>query len=508
MSDAYTRRDFLKLAGLLSLNAVAPSLTRGMQQLPQTQTDKKNVIVIVFDAFSAFHLSLYGYGRETTPTIARLAERAVVYHNHFAGGCFTTPGTASLLTGAHPWKHRAFKYYNSVNEDFAHKTIFNIYDDYYRLAYSHNPLVTTVLDKFAPGIDNYIPLEQYFLTSENLLHSLFSGDNDTATISWSRAMKKEEGYSYSLVLSDLYKQYQNNKVKQYFPQFPIGMPAVLVDNYFLLEDAVDAIGSLLADSPRPFAGYFHLMPPHQPYSPSLDFYNTFKNDNLPWINKPEDMFSQNKKLQFLQRRCQQYDEFILYVDREFGRFMDHLEASGLLDDTWVVLTSDHGELFERGILGHTSEVLYQPVVRIPLVIFEPGRKTRTDIHTKTSAVDVLPTLAHVTGRQMPEWSEGIVLPPFSADAPDPEHCLYVMQAKDTEPESPISMGTLALVKGQYKITYFFNYPKLEGQERVELYDIDQDPHELNNLYPGEKTIGNQLLNELKSKLDEMNKPYI
>lgn len=85
MSDAYTRRDFLKLAGLLSLKVAAPSLTSGIQQLPQTQTDKKNVIVIVFDAFSAFHLSLYGYERETTPTIARIAERGVVYHNHFSG---------------------------------------------------------------------------------------------------------------------------------------------------------------------------------------------------------------------------------------------------------------------------------------------------------------------------------------------------------------------------------------------------------------------------------------
>ncbi len=66
------------------------------------------MVVIVFDAFSAYNISLYGYQRETTPNIARWAERAVVYHNHNAGGNFTIPGTASLLTGTYPWTHRAF----------------------------------------------------------------------------------------------------------------------------------------------------------------------------------------------------------------------------------------------------------------------------------------------------------------------------------------------------------------------------------------------------------------
>ncbi|MCJ7435084.1 MAG: sulfatase-like hydrolase/transferase [Anaerolineales bacterium] len=508
MSSTYTRRDFLKLAGLLSLSAVTPSFTSGLQATRQTQVGKKNVLIIVFDAFSAHHLSLHGYGRETTPNLARLAERAVVYHNHYAGGCFTTPGTASLLTGAHPWKHRALKYYVSVSEDFVNKTIFSVFDDYYRIAYSHNPLVTTVLDKFASSIDKYIPLEQFFLTSEGILHSLFRNDNDVATISWSRAMKKEDEYSYSLFLSHLYELYQKNKVKQYTPLFPIGMPAVLVDNYFLLEDAMDAIGSLLRDASRPFLGYFHFMPPHQPYSPPVDFFNTFTNDNLPWINKPEDMFTHNKDAQFLRRRCQQYDEYILYVDREFGKFMDHLESFGLLDDTWVVLTSDHGELFERGILGHTSEVLYQPVIRVPLMIFEPGRKTRIDIHTKTSAVDVLPTLAHVTGGTVPDWTEGLVLPPYSNDAPDPNRNLYIMQAKQTEPGAPITEGTLTLIKGQYKIMYFFGYEKLNGIERVELYDIEADPEELIDLSISELKITAELLGELKAKLAEVNKPYL
>ena len=154
---------------------------------------------------------------------------------------------------------------------------------------------------------------------------------------------------------------------------------------------------------------------------------------MPQINKPKDIFaSRTRDETKLWKKCQEYDEFILYVDREFGKFMDQLAASGLLDDTWIVLTSDHGESFELGIFRHTTPVLYQPLIRIPLIIFEPGRKTRTDVYTKTSAVDVFPTLLHITGGQAPGWAEGTILPPFSLDIPDPERNIYVIEARRTE----------------------------------------------------------------------------
>ena len=107
MRNQITRRDFLKLAGLLPLSYATPRLVDSLKKIDQSGIIQ-NVVIVVFDAFSAHNISLYGYRRETTPNIARWAERAVVYHNHYAGGNFTTPGTASLLTGTYPWTHRAF----------------------------------------------------------------------------------------------------------------------------------------------------------------------------------------------------------------------------------------------------------------------------------------------------------------------------------------------------------------------------------------------------------------
>ena len=202
MKNNITRRDFLKLAGILPLSVTIPRFVDSLS--PAQQAGKlQNVIIIVFDALSAHNISLHGYQRETTPNIARWAERAVVYHNHYAGGNFTIPGTASLLTGTFPWTHRAFGLSKTtVEKSFLNKSIFSAFQKYYRLAYTHNPVANRLLTQFSEKMDEYVPLSKLFLASDDFIYSLFGNDEDTATVSWIRAMKRtEEGYAYSLFLS-------------------------------------------------------------------------------------------------------------------------------------------------------------------------------------------------------------------------------------------------------------------------------------------------------------------
>ncbi|HET9908527.1 MAG TPA: sulfatase-like hydrolase/transferase, partial [Anaerolineales bacterium] len=100
--NGLNRRDFLKLISSIPVGIFSRSISK------VTQTaDTPNVIIIVFDAWSQRHTSLYGYLRPTMPNLEKFAEKATVYHNHYSAGTFTTPGTASLLTGLYPWSHRA-----------------------------------------------------------------------------------------------------------------------------------------------------------------------------------------------------------------------------------------------------------------------------------------------------------------------------------------------------------------------------------------------------------------
>ena len=510
MKTSISRRDFLKAAGTLPLGMGLAPLLRHAGPAGVPAGSGQNVLIFVFDAFSAYHLSFLGYGRQTTPNLSRLADRAIVYHNHYAGGNFTTPGTASLLTGTLPWTHRAFQLNGTVTESFAHKTLFEAFPGHHRVAYSHNPLVNTLFKQFRSDMDDFVPQNRLFLTADPLVHSVLSHDEDIADVGWTRAIKKEEeGFAYSLFLSGLYQEYIRSKENVYAADFPRGIPNIRGDNFFLLEDAVDWLQASIPALPQPYLGYFHLMPPHAPCNTHKDFYQAFAGDGFQVPSKPRTILSGPLTEPELERQRLAYDEYILYLDREFARLFSHLEAAGVLENTWVVFTSDHGELFERGIRGHISPLLYQPVVRTPLLIFEPGRTARLDVQSPTSAIDLLPTLLHVIGEPAAPWAEGLVLPPFGQGEPDPDREIYVLHAKSNSPEAALTVATVMLVRGRYKLMYSFGYEEL-GQRagRAELYDLKRDPEELHNLARRKRLLARHMLATLQARLQEVNAPYL
>lgn len=509
MNKKVSRRDFLKVTGLLPISIALPEFAMRGNVLSANEK-RQNVLIIVFDAFSAHNISLHGYQRKTTPNIARWAERAITYHNHYAGGNYTTPGTASLLTGVLPWKHRAFTFGDTVDPSLVNKNIFAAFKNHYRFIYSHNPIINVFAKQFRRSLEDWIPSETLFLKNVLDIPGLFDSDEDIASVSWVRTIKNEDvGYVYSLFLSHLYNLYHDKGIRSAKSNYPRGIPRHSTDNYFLLEDAIDWLGDYLNILPQPFMGYFHLLPPHAPYATHRDFYHKFSNDSLRMVRKPADPHFGVREfsVEFVAKKRTAYDEFILYVDREFGRLMERLEGSGVLENTWVILTSDHGELFERGVIGHKTPLLYQSVIRIPLIIFEPGRKSRNDIHISTSAVDVLPTMLHVTGQPVADWSEGQILPPFSSTSQSSERNVYAMEARNNERFKPVSKASLTWVKENFKLIYYFGYGEINGDERVELYDIERDPEELNDLQNVKRDTVDQLLHELKIKLEEAEEPF-
>jgi arylsulfatase A-like enzyme len=506
------RRAFLKFLGIASLGlALPPSLLEltaaGSENAQPDATGKPNILIVILDALSADHLSLHGYPRETMPNLSQLVQKAVVFHNHYSGGNFTSPGTASLLTGTLPWTHRALRHNGKVVEPYPSQNIFQAFSGYYRTVYTHNTLVASLFNQFTDGIQEYIPREKLFLSNDEIVSTLFKRDYDIASLAWARTLKKQdEGHAYSLYFSEIYRQFRKDIQENIKKNFPLGIPFTNQDNYYLLEQAVEYMLGAFPELPKPFLAYYHLLPPHNPYNTRNDFYQRFRKDGYQPVRKTEHLFTQDIPEAQLDKQRQAYDEFILYADAEFGRLFQSLEASGMLENTWVVLTSDHGELFERGAAKHLTPLLNQAVIRIPLVIWEPGRTERLDVQQKTSAIDVLPTLLQVTGHPLPGWGEGHVLPPYAAD--NTEHPIFVVEAKSTPVNEPIRAGSVTYIKDRYKLIDYFGYPELdEGKDLVELYDIENDPEELNNLADTHKDIRDEYLSVVKRRLAEANKPY-
>ncbi|MEJ2757739.1 MAG: sulfatase-like hydrolase/transferase, partial [Anaerolineales bacterium] len=479
MASKFSRRDFLKLSALLPMVKYIPAL----EPILEPSDDKKNTLVIVFDAWSAYHLPIYGYPRTTTPYLSTMLDHAIVYHNHVSAANFTTPGTASLLTGTYSWTHRAFNHDAPAQSVSGHNIFHAFGSQYHRIGYSHNPLAAHIIHRFMDDLETYIPTQDLYLT-KFWTDNLFPNDSDIATLSNFIAFEQQANWN-SLFLSEIYKllifRKREAATAAYADEFPKGPPFITRNNYYVLETGIDWLIDNLPNLPQPFVAYFHFLPPHQPYKTPSKFYGRFNDDGREFPEKPFHILGNNENTEKTLIRRQEYDEYIPYVDKEFHRLFTYLEDSSLAENTRLVLTSDHGEMFERGLIGHTTPLLFEPVVRVPLIIFDPENKGRQDITTRTSSLDLLPTLLHLNNEPVPDWAEGKVLPPFNDQSAD-DRKIYSVQAKETPKFGPIETGSVSLYKGHYKLTNYFGYDKLKGEELYELYHVDDDPEELNNLY--------------------------
>jgi arylsulfatase A-like enzyme len=518
MSSTLNRREFLKVMASLPLMKMAMDLSSSPSAINHGhESDLPNILIIVFDALSATNVSLYGYPRETTPNLAKFAEKATVFHRHYAGGSFTSPGTASILTGTYPWTNRALHLYGTVLEEFEGRNLFQSFtgDIYNRMVFTHNDLAAMLLYQFGDNVDIHKKTEELCLFSEYLLaDNVFPNDHNTAFLGERTITRGQRGQDLQLpsavYLSALHRVWRNynkqNVRAENAELFPRGLPSTNAGPiHYMLEDATDWVQNQISNVHQPFLGYFHFLPPHEPYNPRKDFINIFSQEWQP-VSKPQHLFSQGLSDKEVNRHRMNYDEYIAYADAEFGRLVEYMGNNGLLDNTILVMTSDHGEMFERGILEHITSTLYEPITRVPLVISRPGQDTRIDVHTATSCVDLLPTLLHASGQPVPEWSEGVVLPTFSDAESDPERSVYTVEAKSNPKASPLSKGTVAMVKDRYKLIYYFGYDGFDDQ--YELYDLNNDPEELDDLYAESNSVARELSAELQGKLEEVNKGYL
>ena len=321
------------------------------------------------------------------------------------------------------------------------------------------------------------------------------------------------GYSYSLnfprIYETLYEALKQKKTNSIRGNFPRGLPFVNEDEYYILEDSINFLQETLPTISHPFLGYFHLLPPHYPYKTRKDFVDAFQNDGYKPVKKPEHIFGRSHSQESMDKRRTLYDEFILYADAEFARLYNSLEQAGVLENTWVILTSDHGEYFERGVIGHRTPMMFQPVLKIPLIIFEPGRKSRLDVLENTSSIDVLPTLMKVTDQEIPTWIEGELLPPFNQNTQSKDRDIYSMNIVGSDKHQPVVKASLVLYRGDYKLIYYFGYKEIGNQDGiVELFNVKNDPEELNELSSIKPDITNEMLQTIKAKLTEVNEPYL
>lgn len=493
------RREFFKILGAYSLHHFSRRFTFQQPAAAGFDAHLPNILILVLDTLSASRMSLYGCDRVTTPHIQQLAARSDIYHRHYAGGNFTSSGTASLLTGTYPWSHRSINMFGSVLNQVAAHNLFQVLpEDYFKYAYTQNSLVMLLLDQFKKAIDQLPPVTTTSLTSNSLTHH-FQADFRSAF--WGETILRAWNDTYlpsTLFLSVLQKFRQAlgpfTYPKDIRELYPLGVPHNYQGTSYILEDTFNWLRDEITSYSQPYFAYIHLWPPHEPYWPRAEFVDYFGEDSA-YTDKSDHHFSIGKTPQALAQARSAYDTYLAHTDSEIGRLLKNLETKGALDNTLLVLTSDHGQAFEKGVEGHVTPVMFESLVHIPLLVTWPKSNQRRDFHVPTSAVDLLPSLLHLTDQPIPTWCEGQVLPGFLDSQEHPSRQVYSLEAKENSKFSPITKGTLALVDGDYKLVRYIGY---EGyQDETECYNLKSDPQELVNRYPYDP-----IAQELKAMADE------
>ena len=148
------------------------------------------------------------------------------------------------------------------------------------------------------------------------------------------------------------------------------------------------------------------------YRPRRDFARLF-HDNFVPPSKPDHPLGSHESAQSLLIKRTWYDEQVAQVDAEFGSLMDQLDGKGIFENSYIIVTSDHGEMFERGVGVDGQKMLYEPNIRIPLLIYLPGQNERVDVQMPTTNIDLLPTLLSIGSKEIPLLLDGLLLPPFA-----------------------------------------------------------------------------------------------
>ena len=517
MKNKLSRRDFIKLISTLPTLYVAHKLglaETGNNILSDSRNKTQpNIIILLFDALTARNISLYGYPRNTMPNLEKFAKQATVYHRHYAGYNSTSQSTASFFTGLYPWRHKVHSYYDVIAKEALNNNLYKLVkhdNQYHSFAYTDNIMADMVLHQFGSDIDQHINMGvlgefNYLLhdklTSRDGSHSLRGLD----VLMFGNDSKRLSG---SLVGSVLQKIIRDNREKHFedFSEYPRGIGYSANRRVaFKLDKSFDGIKhslKALENLEKPFIAYYHMYFPHAPYRSNKNFLNYFKDDGYqPVFKEPHPLLTSvhRKKIIFKEMR-RYYDEYIANIDHEFGLLIDHLERTGTLDNSYIIVTSDHGEMFERGLIGHGSPLLYEANIHIPLVISKPGQSVRKDVFSLTSTVDIVPTLLEISGQPVPKGFEGQALPEIGETIED-DRIIYSMNTSGNSAFDPIQKASFAMFHGNYKLIEYYGYAELE--KPYELFDIGNDPEELDDLSISKSTIADEMRAILKSKIDSV-----
>jgi len=372
------------------------------------QSDLPDIVLIILDAARADHFGFpYGYSRNTTPNISRLAESSLVFHQVTALAPYTMCSVPTMLTGLSFRSHGIVDRGNRLSQQVVTMAE-RLHDAGYKtLAFSGTPNDSIRLG-FNQGYDEFFE-------------------------AW-RSVPEKTGIDPYRLVGAVRKQLNENSDE------------------------------------RPLHMLVHFVPPHAPYEPRKEF-KIF--DSPEYRGKAdgsnaflEQVISHRLKLDHSDIEYVQalYDGNLLMADDAVSELLEIIRRKTHWPNTVIAITADHGEAFlEHGDQGHNTTI-YEEMMRVPLILhLPPGFEIpRPDLKTKASLEDLAPTLLSLAGLKPDLRSRGRNV----LDSDLRERWLFLRSAT-TRLRGLCGFG--------------WKFIMTTNGRKVELYNLETDPHEHHNL---------------------------
>jgi len=191
-------------------------------------------------------------------------------------------------------------------------------------------------------------------------------------------------------------------------------------------------------------------------------------------------------------------EMLLGVDDSLGRILAALERKGVLNDTMIVFTSDHGYFYGEHGLNEERRLAYEETIRIPLVIRYPALAAAGATPSEMAlSLDIAPTLLEVAGLQPGADVQGrSLVPVLKKEARGWRTSFLIEYFTDTVFPRIRNMGYVAVRTSRHK---YINYRELQGMD--ELYDLDKDPYEETNII--DRSDARETLQKMQAELQRL-----
>ena len=441
---------------------------------------RPNILWVVWDTVRTDRMGVYGYDRPTTPFVSRWAKNARVFENCISAAPTTAASHASMFTGLLPVTHRT----DNTNRILPLEldTIAELMRNggYRTYLYSANPFI---IDKFR-----------------------FTQGIDVSDHPWDI---RRRGLATPIILR---RMVEAGRPLPDFGDGKKGLTPWAATGTGVL--AKDALLAWLADSDaeRPFFAFLNYMEAHTPRRPP----RRFREQVMPADQVAGSYASLGSEWAFTFRKSDPapgvlegysnaYDAAVAELDALFRHLLAALEDRGALDNTIVVLTSDHGEhLGEHHMVNHQFSV-YDPLLHVPLILHAPGRiEPGRDTHPVMN-LDLFPTLLELAGLPVPDSPASVAVSLQRPLRERPRVAQYptvpmwaIEGVRSNHPDWDLSSFLVPLESIQLD-----PHKVIRGSDgRRALYDLENDPGELNNLYAARPDVAATLSAELDIQLEQ------